>query len=527
MLRKLKVTLGSLALAVLGYAQNPQSPIYPTRAATDNDLYVASNKAGTNLTAPISTVDSVLNVTTTTLFTMPTIVLIDSELIAVCSKTSNSFTICSGGRGYDHTNASTHNNTAPVSGAIASRFFNQASAEIKAIELQGSWHLDPGIWLDQQYFPQLNSALGVAVSPDTDRLNITNIVGHRPEAVQGDIHPPADPSSTTYEAAAISGIAINKSSSTNAVSGSFFAALGANGPSGFVATAGTTVTELSGPVFQSNWANSNITINGVEYTIATVTPPDTLTLTSSAGTQAAVAWYKRIYVWGINTLLSDGLPGASGAPHYKHAYLTNEWDVNVFDTSSKVIMHSIGGNGNAQPAIAYGYLVNTLSASSPGTLKWTCGFCLLDAVANSALQIGVTGTGNNLGSMPILMYSRDSSGNVNGGAFATDQSGNFLFHPGFAPAFGNPGTVFLDTNGNVVVGITGFAGGAKGLVQAGGTTRIQTGTDALANLGAESGGTQVFCSDCDTPPTEGDVCTAAGNHSGAVAFRIRGAWHCF
>ena len=57
-------------------------------------------------------------------------------------------------------------------------------------------------------------------------------------------------------------------------------------------------------------------------------------------------------------------------------------------------------------------------------------------------------------------------------------------------------------------------------------------TDPLSTLTAEvtnlpSEGFQKLCSDCDTPLTEGAVCTNVGDNAGALALYIRGALHCF
>lgn len=401
----------------------------------------------------------------------------------------------------------------------------------------GTWRLvsqstnpwiDPGFWNNEEYLAAVDARIGIAVNPDLDRLYITNAPGHRPAALSGDIHPPADPGATVYEGDAVAGIVINQSTTVNGVAGSFFGVLGRDGSSGLVSTSGTAVTRLTGPSFLPIWQGTFITINGVEYAIQTVTDGDHVTLSSTAGTQTAVAWFKRIYTWGLNVLLSDGLPGAMGAPHYKYGYFTNEWDVNIFDATSKLIMHSIGGNGTVQPALALGYTVNTMSASNPGLVKWTCGFCLLDGVASVAMQIGVAGTDNNFGSMPILFYSRDSMGNVNGGTLSTDPTGNFLFHPGFSNVGGgDQQTIFLDRLSNVILGISGKGSGGPGVVQGGSTTRFQPGSDVLTNLAAEGGSANVFCSNCDTPVTEGAVCTASGDHASAWAIRLRGAWHCF
>jgi hypothetical protein len=59
---------------------------------------------------------------------------------------------------------------------------------------------------------------------------------------------------------------------------------------GTVNTSGTAVTWVSGGEFQPNWANRGITINGVTYTVTVVTSAISLTIASSAGVQAGVAY---------------------------------------------------------------------------------------------------------------------------------------------------------------------------------------------------------------------------------------------
>ncbi len=72
--------------------------------------------------------------------------------------------------------------------------------------------------------------------------------------------------------------------------------------------------------------------------------------------------------------------------------------------------------------------------------------------------------------------------------------------------------------------------GGLGLYEFGDWT--EPGTDTLLNITSESTnlpgeGFTKNCSDCDTPLTEGAVCTAAGDHAGAQAVWIRAALHCF
>jgi hypothetical protein len=78
--------------------------------------------------------------------------------------------------------------------------------------------------------------------------------------------------------------------------------------SGTVNTSGTTVLWASGNAFQVNgsWAGGSIAINGSSYTIASVQSPYALTLTASAGSQAAAPYSNSLFVrpiWnGGNTL---------------------------------------------------------------------------------------------------------------------------------------------------------------------------------------------------------------------------------
>lgn len=61
------------------------------------------------------------------------------------------------------------------------------------------------------------------------------------------------------------------------------------GGNGIVTTSGTTVTLISGKLF-GGWSNITISINSVNYTVAFVSSPTTLTLTTSAGSQANVPY---------------------------------------------------------------------------------------------------------------------------------------------------------------------------------------------------------------------------------------------
>ncbi len=376
----------------------------------------------------------------------------------------------------------------------------------------------PGIWNDSQYQSVIDGRAGTAVNPITARTDITNTAGKRPSAVNGSVNVPT--TATTYEADGLSSIVENNSDMTNGVGLSSFSAVTTLPKTGTCNTSGTTVTRVSGPAFNTAWAsgvNTLFVINGVDYTIATVPDANTLTLMTSAGSQSGATWAKRIYVWGVNTLTTDWLPGKAGAPAYDWGYLTNEFDFNVGAVNTKVVAMSIGGASQVQPTESLGYLVNTLGSG----VKWGCGFCTLDGTASIALQVGVATTGNNQGSQPILLYSRDSGGNVRGAVESTDPDGNLLIRTGFVNnGNANTQTIIQDGAGNNILGVQGAVSGATPVVQGSGVTRFQPGTDTFAHLGSEGGGAQVFCSNCQ----ETDPCMAGG--AGALATRVAGRWTC-
>ncbi len=51
--------------------------------------------------------------------------------------------------------------------------------------------------------------------------------------------------------------------------------------------------------------------------------------------------------------------------------------------------------------------------------------------------------------------------------------------------------------------------------------------NAFSTLLTAANGTIEYCSDCDTPASEGATCSSSGDKVGAEAHRIRGTWKCF
>jgi hypothetical protein len=61
---------------------------------------------------------------------------------------------------------------------------------------------------------------------------------------------------------------------------------------------------------------------------------------------------------------------------------------------------------------------------------------------------------------------------------------------------------------------------------------LKLGSDVFANIVTANvlsavNGTIIYCSDCDTPVAEGNVCSSAGDKAGAEAHYIRTGWRCF
>jgi hypothetical protein len=132
-----------LAFTVAGYGQNPNAAVFPSRAATDDDLLVASNSARTTLSSPVTDTDTTIPVADTSHFLVPAAITIDAEIILCTSKTSTTFTSCT--RGFDSSTAKAHYRYASVYGFNVAHQHNQAAAEIKAVETYLKSAPSPGL----------------------------------------------------------------------------------------------------------------------------------------------------------------------------------------------------------------------------------------------------------------------------------------------------------------------------------------------------------------------------------------------
>jgi len=110
---------------------NPNTSTFPYAAPTDTELLVASDNAQSPLTADIDDTVTSIPVADGTLYNLPCVVAIDSELIYVPSRSGNTLTSCV--RGISSTTATAHTDTTPVYGYILATHHNQMAAEMKAL----------------------------------------------------------------------------------------------------------------------------------------------------------------------------------------------------------------------------------------------------------------------------------------------------------------------------------------------------------------------------------------------------------
>lgn len=120
-----------LAIGCL-YAQNPNSAVYPGRAATDSDLLVASNGSQTTLNGNINSAVTTLVLTSAAKFTAPLAITIESEMLVCTTLTVNTLSGCT--RGWQGTSATSHVDGVQVRGFMTAWHHNQVAAEIKSIE---------------------------------------------------------------------------------------------------------------------------------------------------------------------------------------------------------------------------------------------------------------------------------------------------------------------------------------------------------------------------------------------------------
>lgn len=128
-----------ILVASIAWAQNPESVTWPSTAATDTETLVLSNSAQTTLNGAINNSTLTVVLTNAAAFITPLAIRIDNEFLKVCSKSTNTLTICTGGRGFDGSSAASHSDGATVSGYYVRYNHNILAAYIKALTGSGLW----------------------------------------------------------------------------------------------------------------------------------------------------------------------------------------------------------------------------------------------------------------------------------------------------------------------------------------------------------------------------------------------------
>lgn len=152
---------------------------------------------------------------------------------------------------------------------------------------------------------------------------------------------------------------------------------------GTLDTAGTAAAWVSGGFFNPYWKGKRITINGVEYGIAAVPSPISMTLSTSAGTQSGVAysidsgvWRYSVGVWKHTGLPLPAIPAGLGIDDagiiifeddFQHAYLWDGagWSYAPGDPGSGFIVAIDGGLSGGDWGICDG--TSHLASRSNGT----------------------------------------------------------------------------------------------------------------------------------------------------------------
>jgi hypothetical protein len=162
--------------------------------------------------------------------------------------------------------------------------------------------------------------------------------------------------------------------------------------SGTVNTSGTEVTWDSGTTFKAWWAGAGpISINGVEYTIASVASTTSLTLTTSAGTQTGVSysWTNVVgtdsgyYFWNIGTNDVRGCVKCSGHETELQNYFIGSCGSNTEQYNFCQVPYALVGAG-------------FYSANDTNTITWLSGNPMQAGWASSEGGLGTVELNGNV-----------------------------------------------------------------------------------------------------------------------------------
>lgn len=120
-----------LILAMATSGQNPNTPKFPGAAATDADLFVATNFGSTTLNGSITSGSTSIILTSATGFVAPVVALLGAEIIHCPALVSNTLTCV---RGQEGTSAASHTNGSSVLNIVTAWHHNQIAAEEKSLE---------------------------------------------------------------------------------------------------------------------------------------------------------------------------------------------------------------------------------------------------------------------------------------------------------------------------------------------------------------------------------------------------------
>jgi len=147
-------------------AQNPNTAKFPGTLATDQDLLAGKDQSASTLSAGIGASDTAIPVADGTKFVGYEVVSIGSEQILVCSVSSNTLNVCTGGRGFAGTTAAAHSSGALVRGHITAWHHNQLAAELKAVENQLGVNLANVAPVSHDHDTEYVSLFGSYANPD-------------------------------------------------------------------------------------------------------------------------------------------------------------------------------------------------------------------------------------------------------------------------------------------------------------------------------------------------------------------------
>jgi hypothetical protein len=447
-----------------------QTAVFPNAVVDNGTLLKVSNRAQTTLAGTLTSGGTTINVISTTSFpgslstTNSTAVVIDSEVIKICGSTSNTFTVCTSGRGFDGTAAASHNSGAIVNGYLISVHHNQMAAEVTALE----------------------TSLGA-------NLINTHVIT--------DAGPNWASYSNIYDSYRVStgGFPITGEFGSNTVS-----------------VAQAIVGGIKIPVSDTN-GNHGAGVAGYANTLSTLKGAVGLFGGGTIGVANGQAW-------GFNTITSNcGTPQCDNPTGFDAGFLYGgELDFNITKKPGNVTptapVYGLYFTGQTNTTVTSHVIHVGLMGIAAG-IGFQKGFVTEDgALTVSGIELGTVGIGNSQGCQPIQLHSRDGAGVYKTSTVTCDLYGNMQLSPGTGGLIGlvNSGGTGLLNIGPTAVTVVGSAPFLFGT-----TTFVNLAT----NVGAAM---YLQCTDCkgtQDAVTAGASCVSGG--TGALVRKTGSAYQCF